>query len=102
MNIKKRLALILLGIVCVGFLLSCKSTPPYKVIPAPVTQESGDTDLAELLNSIRLEERLPGLAAAIIVDGKLYSAAAVGVRETGTKEKNRGHPIFLLSSRKLF
>jgi hypothetical protein len=56
---------ILSGIVCVG-ILSCVSTPPYKVIPAPVTQESGDTDLAELLNSIRLQERLPGLSAATL------------------------------------
>ena len=98
MNIKKRLAPILLGIVCVGLLLSCKSTPPYKVILAPVTQESGDTDLAELLNSIRLEERLPGLAAAIIVDGKLYSAAAVGVRETGTKNWLTVNDKFLIGS----
>ena len=98
MNIKKRLAPILLGIVCVGLLLSCKSTPPYQVIPAPVTQESGDTDLAELLNSIRLEERLPGLAAAIIVDGKLYSAAAVGVRETGTKNWLTVNDKFLIGS----
>jgi len=98
MNIKNRLALILLGIVCVGLLLSCISTPPYKVIPAPVTQESGDTDLAELLNSIRLEERLPGLAAAIIVDGKLYSAAAVGVRESGTKNWLTVNDKFLIGS----
>ena len=98
MNTKKRLVLILLGVVCVGFLLSCKSTPPYKVIPAPVTQESGDTELAELLNSIRLEERLPGLAAAIIVDGKLYSAAAVGVRETGTKNWLTVNDKFLIGS----
>jgi CubicO group peptidase (beta-lactamase class C family) len=98
MNIKKRFALIVLGIMCVGFLLSCKSTPPYKVILAPVTQESGDTDLAELLNSIRLEERLPGLAAAIIVNGKLHSAAAVGVRETGTKNWLTVNDKFLIGS----
>ena len=45
MNIKKRLAPILLGIVCVGLLLSCKSTPPYKVIPAPVTREGAVSKL---------------------------------------------------------
>ena len=98
MNIKKRLALIVLGIVCVGFLLSCKSAPPYKVILAPVTQESGDTDLAELLNAIRVEERLPGLAAAIIVNGKLHCAAAVGVRETGTKNWLTVDDKFLIGS----
>ena len=85
-HINRRLALILMGFVCIGFLflLACAMSPPYDVIPAPVTQESGDADLAKLLNSIRIEEKLPGLAAAIIIDGKLQSAAAVGVRETGT------------------
>ena len=64
----------------------------------PVTQESGEPDFAELLNSIRLEERLPGLAAAIIVDGKLFSAAAVGVRETGTKNWLTVNDKFLIGS----
>jgi CubicO group peptidase (beta-lactamase class C family) len=98
MNTIKRLVLIFLGIVCAGFLLSCKSTPPYEAIPAPVTQESGDTELAKLLNSIRLEERLPGLAAAIIIDGKLHSAAAVGVRETGTQNWLTVNDKFLIGS----
>jgi CubicO group peptidase (beta-lactamase class C family) len=84
-HIIRRLAPIFLGFVCIGFLLACETSPPYNAIPAPVTQESGDADLAELLNSIRLEEGLPGLAAAIIIDNKLHSAAAVGVRETGTE-----------------
>jgi len=73
---------ILLGVSFIGCLLACATSPPNDPIPAPVKLESGDADLAKLLNSIRLEERLPGLAAAIIADGKLYSAAAVGVRET--------------------
>ena len=67
-----------------GFFLACTTSIPYDLIPAPVTQESGDADLAKLLNSIRLEERLLGLAAVIIFGGKLHSVAAVGVRETGT------------------
>jgi len=83
MNTNRRLAPILLGFVCIGFLLACERSPPYNAIPAPVTQESGDADFAKLLNSIRREERLPGLAAAIIIDSKLHSAAAVGVRESG-------------------
>ena len=65
MHSNKRLISILLGFVCIVFLLACEKSPPYDVILAPVTKESGNTDLAELLNSIRLEERLPGLAAAI-------------------------------------
>jgi CubicO group peptidase (beta-lactamase class C family) len=98
MHTNRRLAPILLGFVCIGFLLACETSPPYDAIPAPVTQESGDPDFAELLNSIRLEERLPGLAAAIIVDGKLFSAAAVGVRETGTKNWLTVNDKFLIGS----
>jgi CubicO group peptidase (beta-lactamase class C family) len=98
MHINRRLISILLGFVCIGFLLACEKSPPYDAIPAPVTQESGDTDLAELINSIRLEERLPGLAAAIIIDGRLHSAAAVGVRETGTKNWLTVNDKFLIGS----
>jgi len=93
-----RLAAILLGFVCIGFLLACERSPPYNAIPAPVTQESGDADFAELLNSIRLEERLPGLAAAIIIDSKLHSAAAVGVRETGTDNWLTVNDKFMIGS----
>jgi CubicO group peptidase (beta-lactamase class C family) len=98
MHINRRLTSILLGFVCIVFLLACEKSPPYDAIPAPVTKESGDTDLAELLNSIRLEERLPGLAAAIIVDGKLHSAAAVGVREAGTNNFLTVYDKFLIGS----
>jgi CubicO group peptidase (beta-lactamase class C family) len=98
MYIIRRLTWILLGIVCIGFLLACEKSPPYDAIPAPVEEESGDTDLAELLNSIRLEERLPGLAAAIIVDGRLHSAAAVGVRESGTNNFLTVNDKFLIGS----
>jgi len=93
-----RLAAILLGFLFLGGLLACEASPPYDAIPAPVTQESGDADLAELLNSIRIEERLPGLAAAIIIDGRLHSAAAVGVRETGTENWLTVNDKFLIGS----
>jgi len=95
----RRLALLLFGFfLVVGLLISCEKPPPYKAIPATVTKDSGETELAEVLNSIRLEERLPGLAAAIIVDGKLFSAAAVGVREIGTKNWLTVNDKFLISS----
>ncbi len=93
-----RLAAILLGFLFLGGLLACETSPPYDAIPAPVTQESGDADLAGLLNSIRIEERLPGLAAAIIIDGRLHSAAAVGVRETGTENWLTVNDKFLIGS----
>jgi CubicO group peptidase (beta-lactamase class C family) len=98
LRINRRLTSILLGFLCIGFLLACEKSPPYHAIPAPIAKESGDTDLAELLNSIRLEERLPGLAAAIIVDGKLHSAAAVGVREAGTTNFLTVDDKFLIGS----
>jgi len=94
----RRLALLLFGFFIAGLLISCAEPPPYKAIPAPVTSASGETELAEVLNSIRLEERLPGLAAAIIVDGKLFSAAAVGVREIGTKNWLTVNDKFLIGS----
>src|SRR5210317_1598550 len=97
-HINRRLALILIGFVCIGILLACATSPFYDAIPAPVTQESGDTDLAKLLNSIRLEERLPGLAAAIIFDGKLHSVAAVGVRKIGTDNWLAVNDKFLIGS----
>ena len=65
-----RLTIVLLGFVFVGCLLACATSPPYDAIPAPVTQDSGNADLAKLLNSIRIEERLPGLAAAIPRDNR--------------------------------
>jgi CubicO group peptidase (beta-lactamase class C family) len=93
-----RLAAILLGFLCLGGLFACETSPPYNAIPAPVTQESGDADFAEFLNSIRLEERLPGLAAAIIIDSKLHSAAAVGIRESGTDNWLTVNDKFMIGS----
>ncbi|CAB1072244.1 hypothetical protein D1AOALGA4SA_1481 [Olavius algarvensis Delta 1 endosymbiont] len=93
-----RLASVLLGFLFLVSLLACAPSLPYDVIPAPVTQDSGDADLAELLNSIRLEERLPGLAAAIIIDGRLHSAAAVGVRKIGTANWLTVKDKFLIGS----
>ena len=95
---RKRLIPSLLWFLFIGCLLACATSPPNDPIPAPVLLESGDADLANLLNSIRFEERLAGLAAAIIVDGKLYSAAAVGVRETGTDNWLTVNDKFLIGS----
>ena len=92
------LAAILLGFLCLGSLFACATSPPYDAIPAPVTQESGDAELAKLLNSIRLEEKLPGLAAAIIVDGKIHSTAAVGTRKLGTENWVTADDKFMIGS----
>lgn len=66
--------------------------------PASIGDQAGDFDLAELLESIRVEERLPALAAAIILDGKVHAAAAVGTRKTGTNNWVTVDDKFLIAS----
>jgi len=52
--------------------------------PAPITERSGDTDFAKLLESVRVKEGLPALSAAVVIDREIY-AAAVGTRKVETK-----------------
>ena len=70
---KKGFAFFYLGLLfCWIWFFGCAAAP------APILTRSGDSDLAELLESVRVKERLPALAAAIIIDGKIYATAAVG------------------------
>ena len=78
-------------IFCTG-LYGCATTP------APILASSGDPNLAELLESIRVEERLPALAAAVIIDGELYAAAAVGSRKFGSENWVTVNDSFLIAS----
>lgn len=66
--------------------------------PAPILASSGDSDLAELLESVRADQRLPALAAAIIIDGDIYAAAAVGTRQFGTANWVSVNDSFLIAS----
>ena len=66
--------------------------------PAPILPRSGDSDLAGLLESIRVKERLPALASAIIIDGKIYAAAAVGTRKSNTDNWVTVDDKFLIAS----
>jgi CubicO group peptidase (beta-lactamase class C family) len=66
--------------------------------PAPILASSGDSNLAELLESVRAEERLPALAAAVIIDGDLYAAAAVGTRKFGSENWVSTNDSFLIAS----
>ena len=66
--------------------------------PAPILPRSGDSDLAGLLESIRVKERLPALASAIIIDGKIYAAAAVGTRKSNTDNWVTVDDTFLIAS----
>ena len=66
--------------------------------PAPILASSGESNLAELLESIRVEERLPALAAAVIIDGNIYAAAAVGTRKFGSENWVSVQDRFLIAS----
>lgn len=66
--------------------------------PASILASSGDSNLAELLESIRVEERLPALAAAVIIDGDIYAAAAVGTRKFGSENWVTVNDSFLIAS----
>jgi CubicO group peptidase (beta-lactamase class C family) len=44
-------------------------------------------DLAEILEPIRKQYKLPALAAAVVKDGRLAALGAVGVRRAGGKER---------------
>jgi CubicO group peptidase (beta-lactamase class C family) len=83
----------LIGILfCWIFFLGCATAP------APILIRSGDSNLAEVLESIRVKERLPALAAAIIIDGKIYATAAVGTRKASTKNWVTVDDKFLIAS----
>jgi CubicO group peptidase (beta-lactamase class C family) len=90
---KKRFVFTYLGsLFCWIFFLGCATAP------APILPRSGDSDLAGLLESIRVKERLPALAAAIIIDGKIYATAAVGTRKSYTDNWVTVDDKFLIAS----
>lgn len=66
--------------------------------PAVITATSGDADLARLLDALRTKARQPALAAAIVKDGKIQAAAAVGRRRLGTDNWVTVHDRFLIGS----
>ena len=90
---KRRFVLTCLGsLFCWIFCLRCAT------VPAPILPRSGESDLAGLLESIRVIERLPALASAIIIDGKIYAAAAVGTRKSNTNNWVTANDKFLIAS----
>jgi CubicO group peptidase (beta-lactamase class C family) len=92
-KIKKRFATTYLGLlICWLCFLGCATAP------STITDKSGDSDLAGLLESIRVKERLPALAAAIIIDGKIYATAAVGTRKAKTNNWVTVDDKFLIAS----
>jgi len=83
---------------CMVCLFGCKSFLIPKAAPSPITEHSGDVEFANLIESIRVKEGLTALASALIVDGKIYSVAAVGTREYGTENWITVEDKFLISS----
>jgi len=79
-------------------LLGCKPSPVSQSKPAPITNHSGDAELANLIESIRVEEGLTALASAIINKGRIQSVGAVGTREYGTNNWVTVNDKFLIGS----
>lgn len=75
----QKFALTCLGLIfCWLYLLGCATSP------VPITDKSGDADFAQLLETIRKEEKLPAIAASVLINGSIYAKAAVGIRKYGT------------------
>jgi CubicO group peptidase (beta-lactamase class C family) len=72
--------LLFLGVLFFWLSISGCNTPL-----APITSSSGDRDLAQLLGIMRVKANQTALAAAVVIDGKIKAAAAVGTRKHGTK-----------------
>ena len=90
---QKRFVLVYLGLLfCWICFLGCAATS------APVTDKSGDSDFAQLLETIRQKEKLPALAASVIINGNIYAIAAVGTREYGTDNWVTSDDKFLIGS----
>lgn len=92
-KIRKRLAY---TYFCIFFfwlsLLGCATSQ------APITANSGDSDFAQLLEVIRQEQKLPAIAASVIINGDIYAKAAVGTREYGTNNWVTIKDKFLIGS----
>ena len=85
-----------IGNIVFGLLIFCLLG--CAAAPAPILTRSGDVDLAELLESIRIREKLPSMAAAIIIDGNIHSTAAVGTRKVNTNNWVSVADQFLIAS----
>jgi CubicO group peptidase (beta-lactamase class C family) len=68
------------------------------ISPAPISDKSGDYEFAELLEKIRQKEKLPAIAASVIIDGNIYVKGAVGTRKYGTNNWVTLEDKFLIGS----
>ena len=79
-------------------LMGCRTSQSPEVKPAPITKLSGDSELARLIESIRVKEGLIALASGIIYNGRIHSIAAVGTRKCGTDNWVTVKDKFLIGS----
>ena len=85
----------LLGIGVIQLLMcmpGCADTPSL------ITKNSGDNDLAQLLETMRVKGRQTALAGAVIVDNKIMASAAVGTRKYGTENWVTVDDKFIIAS----
>jgi CubicO group peptidase (beta-lactamase class C family) len=68
------------------------------ITPAPISDKSGDYEFAGLLEEIRQKEKLPAIAASVIIDGNIYVKAVVGTRKYGTNNWATLEDKFLIGS----
>jgi CubicO group peptidase (beta-lactamase class C family) len=83
---------------CMFCLFGYKTLLIPPAAPSPITKHSGDVELANLIETIRVKEGIAALASALIVDGKIYSVAAVGTREYGSDNWITVEDKFLIGS----
>ncbi len=81
-----------------GVLIFCLSIFSCNTPSAMITDSSGDRELAFLLEKMRIKANQTALAAAIISEGKVLAAAAVGTRKNGTKNWVTVDDRFLIAS----
>ena len=65
---------------------------------APVSDQSGNKNLAVLLEEMRRKAGQPALAGAVIVDGSIKAIAAVGTRKMGTENWVSASDRFIIGS----
>ena len=85
----------LLSLVMLFLWLSISGCSPP---PADIAPSSGDRDLAQLLETMRVKARQTALAAAVIIDGKIKATAAVGTRKHGTENWVTVDDRFIIAS----
>lgn len=84
----RKLRGLLLGICISGFSLSVFASPPAASL----------SDLDAYVQKIMLDWKVPGLAVAVVKDGKLVLARGYGVREIGNPGKVDADTLFTIAS----